>query len=58
MHTYIYVYSAHCLSFFTTYTYYAHLAFVRFEHSVCHESLLTSFIVDFYFIGCKLTNYK
>ena len=27
----------------TTYIYYAHLTFVGFEHSVCHESLLTSF---------------
>ena len=29
--------------FFTTYIYYAHLTSVRFEHSVCHESLLTNF---------------
>ena len=32
---------AHCLSLLTTNTYYAHLTSVRFEHSVCCESLLT-----------------
>ena len=28
--------------------YYAHLAFVRFEHSVCHGSLLTTYIYIIY----------
>ena len=30
--------------FTTAYIYYAHLAFVRFEHSVCSGSLMTTYI--------------
>ena len=33
--------------FLTTNIFYAHLTSVRFEHSVCHESLLTSFIINY-----------
>ena len=36
--------------FLTTYIYYAHLTSVVFEHSVCHESLLTSFIHTIYML--------
>ena len=36
--------------FLTTYIYYAHLTSVGFEHSVCHESLLTSFIYIYTYI--------
>ena len=34
---------AHCLSFWL-HIYYAPLNFVGFKHSVCHESLLTSYV--------------
>ena len=30
--------------FFWSHIYYAHLASARFEHSMCHESLMTSYI--------------
>ena len=30
--------------FLAAYIYYAHLTSVAFEHSVCHESILTSFL--------------
>ena len=33
--------------FLTTYIYYAYLASVGFEHSVCHEPLLTSFLYKY-----------
>ena len=36
--------------------YYAHLTYVAFEHCVCHESLLTSFIfmyLDYIYINTK-----
>ena len=43
----------YCLSFWLhIYIYYVHLTSVRFEHSVCHESLLTSYIT----IYIKLKN--
>ena len=36
---------AHCFhDFISIYIYYAHLASVRFEHSVCHGSFLTTCI--------------
>ena len=31
-----------------TYIYYAHLASVRFEHSVCRGSLMTAYIYNIY----------
>ena len=41
IYKYIYIY---------VYIYYAHLTSVRFELSVCHESLLTSFIYIYIYI--------
>ena len=49
---------AHCLSFWLhIYIYYAHLTSVGFEHSMCHESLLTSFIY-IYIPQSELRNVK
>ena len=36
-------------------TYYAHLAFVRFEHSVCHGSFMTTYINIYIYIKKQCT---
>ena len=42
IHIYVYIYIYIYIYIYNYY--YAHLTSVRFEHSVCHESLLTSLI--------------